>query len=215
MAPDGHHRTSSAPSPRARAWHEDALCSNVEPGAHLVTQQAGHVLVTVLGSCVAACLRDPVAGVGGMNHFMLPSSVTGEWGGISASLRYGNFAMEQLINDILRRGGSRGRLQAKLFGGAAMVANNRIGDSNASFVEAYLKEEGISVVGGDLRGSYARCVKYQAVTGKALMRRLRLDAAEIVSDEKTYAGALAGRKVEGTVELFTQDQDIELFTGDA
>ena len=79
----------------------------IGPGEHYVTQQKGVTIVTVLGSCVAACIRDPLAGVGGMNHFMLPESDTGVWGGISANMRYGNHAMEELINDIMRQGGQR------------------------------------------------------------------------------------------------------------
>jgi chemotaxis receptor (MCP) glutamine deamidase CheD len=105
----------------------------INPGGHYVTS-GNELLVTVLGSCVAACIRDPVAGIGGMNHFMLPQSDSGIWGIASASMRFGNFAMETLINDILSQGGHRDNLEIKVFGGAAIIGNMApIGISNADF----------------------------------------------------------------------------------
>jgi chemotaxis protein CheD len=181
---------------------QGAIIVKVDPGAYAVTRQENHVLVTVLGSCIAACLRDPLAGIGGMNHFMLPSSAHGDWSGTPASLRYGNFAMEQLINDILRGGGARHRLQAKVFGGAAMLAGSGIGESNADFALSYLEAEGIRVVGSDLRGRHARCVQYEPISGRALMRSLPRADLEIARHESSYAASLARKPVEGTVELF-------------
>jgi len=181
---------------------QGVVVQKIEPGAYAVTRQPDHVLVTVLGSCIAACVRDPLAGIGGMNHFMLPSSTRGDWSGTPASLRYGNFAMEQLINDILRGGGARHRLQAKLFGGAAMLEGSLIGDSNASFALSYLEAEGIRIVGSDLRGRHARCVQYEPVSGRALMRNLPRADQEIARHESSYAATLARKPVEGTVELF-------------
>jgi chemotaxis protein CheD len=179
-----------------------AVFVKVDPGAYIVSAQADHVLVTVLGSCVAACLRDPLAGIGGMNHFMLPSSTHGVWAGIPSSLRYGNFAMEQMINEILRGGGRRSRLQAKLFGGASVIGNTSIGRSNADFVESYLHEEGIEIIGSDLRGSHARRVHYSPVSGQAFMRNLPREDASVARHEKTYAAKLDVKDVEGSVELF-------------
>ena len=113
------------------------------------------MLVTVLGSCVSACIRDPVAAVGGMNHFMLPESGGSDWGAASSGMRYGNVAMERLINDILVRGGLRQRLEIKVFGGGnVMKGTSDIGHRNASFVETYLAAESLPIAAADLRGSH-------------------------------------------------------------
>ena len=134
------------------------------------------MIVTVLGSCIAACIRDPIAQVGGMNHFMLPESDDGAWGAASASLRYGNFAMERLINDILCRGGHRSRLEIKVFGGARMIGNTAlIGPQNADFVEAYLKDEGLPIAAAHLRGAHARRVHYFPLTGRVRMLEMPRD----------------------------------------
>ena len=107
-------------------------------GEHAVTGDEAAVLVTVLGSCVAACLRDPVAGLGGMNHFLLPGGGTDARGAV----KYGLHAMELLINALIRAGASRGRLEAKLFGGAQMLRGlPDIGRANAAFAEDFLRRE--------------------------------------------------------------------------
>jgi len=182
--------------------HKDAVFIKVDPGDYVVTRKPEHVLVTVLGSCIAACLNDPFAGIGGMNHFMLPSSTHGAWSGATASLRFGNFAMERLINDILRGGGHRNRLQAKLFGGASMVGGGKVGASNVDFVLSYLQAEGIEIVGGDLHGQHARRVHYEAVSGRALMRSLPREDQAVARTETSLAAALERQKLEGDVELF-------------
>ncbi|MYZ44273.1 chemoreceptor glutamine deamidase CheD [Schauerella aestuarii] len=131
------------------------------------------MLSTVLGSCVAACVNDPVAGIGGMNHFMLPDGDTTS--PASSTMRYGAYAMEMLINEILKAGGVRERLQAKVFGGGAVLSAMQymnIGERNAEFVLRYLKLEGIPVVGQDLRADYARRIHYFPKSGKALMRKM-------------------------------------------
>jgi chemotaxis protein CheD len=141
---------------------------HVIQGEYCVTDDPEVMLTTVLGSCVAACLRDPEAGIGGMNHFLLPepdASATG------TAVRFGAHAMELLINDILRRGGKRHRLQAKLFGGGRMFDGlSDVGDANASFAERFLRDEGVPVLGGSLRGPQARRVQYWPVSGRALQR---------------------------------------------
>jgi chemotaxis protein CheD len=174
----------------------------IGPGEHYVTSRPDELIVTVLGSCIAACIRDPRAGVGGMNHFMLPESATGNWGPVSASLRFGNFAMERLINDILRRGGQRARLEVKIFGGAAMLATGAaIGDQNADFVEAYLKLENMPIAARHLRGMRARKLRYSPLTGKVMM--LELAEAEAVADtERCFLGRAARAPEAGSVELF-------------
>ncbi len=131
-------------------------------------------VVTVLGSCVAACLRDRERGIGGMNHFMLAGhGDDGPWG---ASARYGAFAMELLINHLLKLGARREALEAKAFGGGRVVAGlgaSRIGEHNAGFVRRYLAAEGIPLLAEDLLGTRARRVVYFPASGRALVKRLR------------------------------------------
>jgi len=148
------------------------------PSEYYVT--AGNtVMLTVLGSCVAACLHDPEAGVAGMNHFMLPE--TAEGGGSAAdAMRYGTHAMEVLLRELLRAGARRERLQAKVFGGAAVLANMtalNIGERNAEFVLRYLCREGIDVHAQDLGGSRARRICFLPDSGKVQVRLLGGQAA--------------------------------------
>jgi len=146
----------------------------VVAGDYLVSDDPNVVLTTILGSCVAACVRDPVAGVGGMNHFMLPKSDDGYWGGYQASLRFGNFAMEKLISDILARGGRRARLEIKLFGGANVLRNgSQVGWNNAAYVESFVAAEGLVVEARHLYGELPRSLRYQPITGRVAMLELR------------------------------------------
>ena len=111
----------------------------VLPGGAYVTRRTDEMIVTVLGSCVAACIRDPASGFGGLNHFMLPESESGTWNGVSAAMRYGNHAMEVLINEVLKSGCRRQDLEIKLFGGADLTDGpSLIGSSNVAFVLDYL-----------------------------------------------------------------------------
>ncbi len=144
------------------------------PNEYYVTDE-DIVLSTVLGSCVAACIRDPEAGVGGMNHFMLPGDDDSNRLE-SASMRYGAFAMEVLINELFKRGARRERLEAKVFGGGAVLEQMQllnIGERNADFVLTYLRTEQIPVVAQDLRGNDPRRVHYYPRSGKVMMRRMR------------------------------------------
>jgi chemotaxis protein CheD len=149
------------------------------PSEYYVTS-SDTVLSTVLGSCVAACLHDREAGVAGMNHFMLPDE--GEAGPgaprrhATESMRYGAYAMDVLIRELVRVGARRERLQAKVFGGGAVLANMttlNIGDRNADFVLRYLRDERIEIAAQDLRGPHARRVCFLPSTGKAIVRKLR------------------------------------------
>lgn len=141
---------------------------HIGQGEHFVTDDPDVVLTTILGSCVAVCLRDPALGLGGMNHFLLPE---GAGAGADAGRRYGAYAMEVLINDCLKRGAQRGRLEAKLFGGGRMFDSLKdVGLANADFAERFLRDEGIPVVGGSLRGLGGRRVQYWPSTGRALQR---------------------------------------------
>ncbi len=147
---------------------------HVIQGEHKISRDPDVVLTTILGSCVAACIRDPVAGIGGMNHFLLP----GGEGAIASDVeRYGVHAMELLLNALLAQGASRRRLEAKLFGGAKAIAGRAdVGAMNAAFAVKFLQREQIAMVGECLRGGMGRRVQYWPVSGRA--RRSFLDYAQ-------------------------------------
>ena len=145
-------------------FQSDAV--KILPGEYFVHDE-DLLIMTTLGSCIAVCLWDRQAHVGGMNHFMLPDG----GGNGNDSGRYGSYAMELLINDLLKAGGRRERLEAKLFGGGRMFDSLRdVGRANADFAERFLRDEGIAVVGGSLRGDGGRRLHYWPVTGRALQR---------------------------------------------
>jgi chemotaxis protein CheD len=144
---------------------------HVGQGDHHVSSSPDIVMSTILGSCIAACIRDPQLGLGGMNHFLLPEG--DDAGSEEEARRYGVNAMEILINSLLRAGARRDRLQAKLFGGASMFASLRnIGAENAAFAKRFLQAEGIAVIGGDTGGTQARRIRYRPVSGQAMQRLL-------------------------------------------
>ncbi len=154
------------------------------------------VLTTVLGSCVAACLFDLDAGVAGMNHFMLPEDGESATRGPVEAMRYGAFAMDVLLRELLRSGARRDRLRAKVFGGGAVLANMttlNIGDRNADFVLRYLKAERVAIVAQDLRGVHARRVCLWPKSGKAVVRKLRtqLDMQSVQQQEGELLRRLA------------------------
>lgn len=142
---------------------------HVVQGEFRVAEHPDAVLTTVLGSCVAACMRDPVLGIGGMNHFLLPGAqdaARDDSGGDAQ--RFGAYAMELLVNALLQRGAQRNRLEVKLFGGARMLKGlTDVGASNATFAEGYLRDEGLTYAGGSLRGDQARRVQYWPASGRA------------------------------------------------
>lgn len=177
--------------------------AKILPGEYFVSDQ-GLLLVTVLGSCVAACIRDVEAGIGGMNHFMLPDDGRGD--SLGSSARYGTYAMELLINHLLKNGARRSRLEAKVFGGGAVLSSmttSNIGARNAEFVLNYLKTEKIPVVAKDLLDSYPRKVYYFSQSGRVLVKKLhRVHNETLFSRERDYKDRLSGTKVEGDVELF-------------
>lgn len=160
-------------------------------------------LVTVLGSCVAACIRDPIINVGGMNHFLLPGDESMD-PRISDAARYGVFAMESLINGVLKAGGHHQRLEIKVFGGGNVIKHSaRIGSKNAQFIREFLKREGFRIVSEDLEGDHPRRVHYYPDTGKVMMRLLRRqDDLQVVEEEALYEKQIAGHLPEGEIELF-------------
>ena len=168
---------------------------HVVQGQYYVSDDPSTVLTTVLGSCVTACMRDPVAGVGGMNHFLLPGDRN------SDGLRYGVNAMELLINGLLRRGASRGRLEAKLFGGARVVRGlSDVGRQNASFAQRYLDDEHIINLGGSLGGEQARRIQFWPASGRVRQLFLPAEAADVIETERPIAAGPA--EDDGAVELF-------------
>jgi chemotaxis protein CheD len=176
----------------------------VFPGEFYVSRQSDEVLVTVLGSCVSACIRDPVRGIGGMNHFMLPHDSTGRWGDDQKSTRFGNFAMEQLINELIKAGCVRERMEIKLFGGGNVTdTSNAVGTDNADFVLKYLKDEGLRHAVADLGGTQPRRIHYYPATGRVTRRLLgNTDKYAVTRDEKEYGSRLKSQPTHGDIELF-------------
>jgi chemotaxis protein CheD len=172
---------------------------HVVQGEYFVTDDPQAMLTTILGSCVAACVRDPVAGVGGMNHFLLPGTTSSE------GVRYGVNAMELLINGLLQKGAKRDRMQAKIFGGGHVVRGlSDIGKQNAAFAKRYFEDEGIAVVGESVGGPHARKLQYWPVEGRARQMFLPADEAPQVDLELKRAPAQRppAPADDGDVELF-------------
>jgi chemotaxis protein CheD len=184
--------------------------AKILPGEYYVTRNE-EVITTVLGSCISACIRDPSAQVGGMNHFMLPEdSSSGDgnrWLDPVAGLatRYGSHAMESLINELLKLGASRARFEIKLFGAGRILASvTDVGARNIAFVHEYLKTEGYKALAEDLGDIYPRRVAYFPTTGKVKVRKLRpLEATAIAAAERQYLTDIGtGASKGGDVELF-------------
>jgi len=183
----------------------DCDAAKILPGEYYYTCK-DMMIVTVLGSCVSACIRDRVTGIGGMNHFMLPDGGADADSPVSASMRYGTYAMEVLINDLLKAGARRENLEAKVFGGGnvlrGFIAIN-VGERNAQFVRDYLRAENIRVVAEDLNDIYPRKVYFFPRSGKVLVKKLKqLNNNTLVNREQDYASRLLTTPVAGDVELF-------------
>lgn len=193
-----------------RYWDklQGRYAAKILPGQFYVTLH-DEAIVTVLGSCIAACIRDRVFGVGGMNHFMLPDD--GRNGERllqpgSLATRYGNHAMEQLINEILKAGGRRENLEVKIFGGGQIIRNMRtldIGRRNIDFVHEYIRTEGLKLVAEDTGDIFPRKVMYFPASGVARVKRLRhMHNDTIVRRELDYREELVQQPAAGEVELF-------------
>ena len=193
-----------------RYWSEDEdmAIAKILPGEYYVTAR-NEQIVTVLGSCVSACVRDRVLGVGGMNHFMLPA-ISGErlrderQEIIGTATRYGNYAMEHLINCILERGGQRRNLEVKVFGGGkVMPAMTDVGDRNIRFVMDYLATEEMAVAASDVGDIYPRKVVFYPASGRVRVKKLK-DAPmqTVVGRELEYRDAIKDVHVDSQVDLF-------------
>ena len=193
-----------------RSWNEtyQSYAARILPGEYYVTRHDEGVYTT-LGSCISACIRDKVLGIGGMNHFMLPTTDSSEadaWkaSSQSAATRYGNYAMEHLINEIMRNGGKRANLEVKVFGGGRILQNmTDVGQRNIAFIRDYLKTEGLLVASEDVGEIFPRMVVYFPTTGRVWVKRLRsLHNNTIVTQEISYIDTLKTKPVTGDVELF-------------
>ena len=179
-------------------------------GEYYVTH-CQEMITTVLGSCISACVRDKVANIGGMNHFMLPeeSRPNGDGSsghrGLHADAAYGSYAMERLINCILKYGGRRENLEIKIFGGGRIMGGmTDIGLQNITFVRSYLRTEGLSIAAEDVGGDLPRRMAYLPATGKVLVKKLRNVRSEtIIKQETAYRDDLRRPESKGgEVELF-------------
>ena len=186
-----------------RYWDKmnEIHAAKILPGEFYVTCNS-ELITTVLGSCVSACIRDRVFGIGGMNHFMLPSTNYSEE--VNASARYGNYAMEKLINEIIKNGGDRKNLEVKIFGGGQMFTSmTDIGRKNIEFVKEYIVTEGLKLLAEDLADIYPRKVNCFPLTGKVKVKRLRsLHNSTIFEREKNYKDVLNNEPQSGEIELF-------------
>lgn len=183
--------------------------AKILPGECYVSDK-GEMISTVLGSCIAACVRDPKLGIGGMNHFMLPvqasSHTVNRPNLVNAELCYGNWAMEYLLNEIIKRGGRKERLEVKIFGGGRVLSGMTmidIGARNIQFVLEYLEKEGISIFAQDVGSDCPRKVLYFPDTGAVKMKRLNSRANDTIEQrEKAYIDSMAKKPKGGDIELF-------------
>jgi chemotaxis protein CheD len=190
-------------SPPIKRW-----AAKILPGEFYVTR-SDEAITTILGSCISACMCDTVLGVGGMNHFMLPednSVGTSSWlageGGLAT--RYGSYAMESLINELMKLGAQRSRLEVKLFGGGKILSTmTDIGAKNIAFARSFLRIEGFTIAAEDVGADCPRHVEYYPATGKVRVKRLRvLNVTEIAQQEHVYRTRLVSQSQDDDVELF-------------
>jgi len=207
----GDLRTEASAEAGGRRFFDTAASAwmvKVFPGEFHITNKPDEVLQTVLGSCVSACIRDPFAGVGGMNHFMLPQHNSGAWGGDLKSTRFGNFAMEKLINELIKAGCARERMEIKVFGGGNVTdTSNAIGSDNAEFVLQYLRAEGLRCAAQDLGGTLPRRIQYYPATGKVVRRLLGVSERYAIDrEENEYKSRILGQQPSGEIQLFGDDE---------
>jgi len=189
-----------------RFWDagQQHVVAKVLPGEFYVSKN-DELISTVLGSCIAACVYDDKLGIGGMNHFMLPAEKGAEQANAhSLNCRYGNWAMEFLINEVLKNGGSRSNLKIKLFGGGKIIRSmTDIGLGNIRFAYSYVQEEKLDLVSHDVGGPWPRKVNFNPQTGRAQVKKLR----------EMHSDALEKREVRYLHDIEKQDSntDIELF----
>jgi len=182
--------------------------AKILPGQYYVSKN-DELIATVLGSCISVCVTDKVAGIGGMNHFMLPvysRDQADSWGStvISAETRYGNFAMEHMINDVIKHGGVKSRLELKVIGGGRVMDQmTDIGLRNISFVYDYIANERLLLVKEDVGDRYPRKVLFHVKTGKVKVRKLKkVNNSTLLQRDNEYLSKLNAETVGGSVDLF-------------
>ena len=194
----------------SRFWDKrhNMFSAKILPGEYYVSMH-GELIGTVLGSCISACIRDVKMGIGGMNHFMLPIGDEEEHAGkihLTSATRYGNFAMEMLINEILKAGGNRKNLEVKLFGGGRVLSSMSkmdIGKKNIKFVHEYLKDENLKIVSEDMGDIYPRKVLFFADTGKVRVKKLQnMHNDTVKKREDIYRKSIDKKPVQSDIELF-------------
>jgi chemotaxis protein CheD len=190
---------------RMRDYRFPYEIASILPGEFFVSRDP-MIVYTVLGSCISACIRDPVAGVGGMNHFMLPEPKENAHDSWGESTRYGSYAMESLINEILKRGGLKRRLEVKLFGAGKIYESNiDIGARNAEWVVTFLRMEGLVPAKTDLGDVFPRKVYYFTDSGRVLMKKIeRIKNQTIFDRESAYAAKIQSVKQQ-------PEEDVTLF----
>lgn len=193
-----------------RYWdrENEIIAAKLLPGEYYVTNE-NEMITTVLGSCIAACIRDSVLGIGGMNHFMLPETSTEQakntgYSLLGSATRYGNYAMEHLINTILASGGKRKNLEVKVFGGGKIIPSlSDVGLRNIGFVLDYIDTEALNLLAQDLGDIYPRKVNFYPKTGKVRMKKIKnLHNDTIALRENNYRSQIKNAAVEGEIELF-------------
>ena len=192
-----------------RFWEPDTgrWTAKILAGEYYVTCH-DEAITTVLGSCIAACVRDPDRRVGGMNHFMLPEDAPNPRGWIDPAVRlatrYGSYAMESLINDLMKLGAARNRLEFKLFGGGRVLSSmTDVGARNIDFIRTFLKIEGYRICAEDLGGTQPRKIVYFPAAGRVRVRRLRaIENRSIADREQLHLASLEKHREGGEIELF-------------
>ncbi len=194
-------------------YHDASFKSDVAkilPGEYYVTTE-NEGIITVLGSCISACIRDRIFGIGGMNHFMLPIKMEEKNQNkqpdsslIGAAERYGNFAMEHLINEIMKMGGRKENFEVKVFGGGNILKNSTsVGQRNIEFVRSYLSAENLEIIAEDVGDVFPRKVLYFPATGVVKMKKVRsLHGSTVASVENKYLDEIKEKPVAGEIDLF-------------
>lgn len=193
-----------------RYWDpaNNIVAAKLLPGEYYVTDQ-DEMITTVLGSCISACIRDKVSGVGGMNHFMLPATTQsrlneGNEAVVGGATRYGNYAMEHLINTILTHGGKRKNLEVKVFGGGKIIPTmGDVGLKNIGFILDYIDTEGLTLLAQDLGNIYPRKVNFYPKTGRVRMKKIQdLHNDTLIVRETQYYKSIKDIEVQSEIELF-------------
>ena len=198
--PQSDHKRYRDPT-RGNRWAVKLL-----PGEYYAAATPEELICTALGSCISACLFDAESKIAGMNHFMLPSSYNGEWAGVSAAARYGNYAMEHLINNMIKLGASKANMTAHIYGGAMLFgsgSSTNVGQDNIKFAQDYLLNENIPLLGQDVGGPYSRKIFMDATTGLVECKALLVLKNNTIQErEQEYTTTIKDDDIAGDVELF-------------